>query len=772
MTTPVPLATIFGGNVTLEKGSDPSLFGWGDLTVARNVVISGTENSTGAESVGTLLVAGGSLFQKDMYIGTYINNADLYALFGHSHLSKTSIETDRGNFTVTGANGIGMEVGGNIVLHSTDGNLDILTSNNGSIITLDSTNNGNIHIYGNTIECVSSHGNINIETFGGNGEFIVNSTSASSNLSISLRGSVLDNWATPASLNIESDGALQIKTLHTDAEILIANSNIRDISGSTGLGNGKISLLAGAGGLDIISNTGGVISLLSQSASTMIKVDSDGNSGQDLLISLSGVLGSGTNSNLKIESDGNIKVYTKTNNKDIQIYQNENSIGMISITAGSGGLDVRTQQGGSINMTALNAGSVYENIANAPEQDLIFKLTGNTESNIIIESSGKIICDSTNGTILTSLSDISLISNTSIRIANDQINYPGVPVEIGTSTSITTIHGDLVVKGVTTTVDSETVTVKDNIMLVNSGPSGISDGGIAIKRYQPAADNSIGAVVTSTDDVITGTFEISGNTSTQVNLGITSSTQSNIYNGWWIKITSGKGAGQVRKIKEYNGNTQIATIYSTADQIGILGNPQPVEGKDFITIPDNMSTYSLYSCHYVMMIWDETQDEFSFICTPNNPTNNVTDVSISHYAPIRVGTLNSTSVNTGFINETIADTSLTVTLQHSVVSNGSKLVDFPKNYGIYILIVKPLTSDIKTHAIFMIGRINDEVPGTVTRLMSIKGKANEQLDMRWLASGGNSAEYLPEIFYRTTPDNSIYVYPDSSTTFKIKIITV
>ena len=66
------LATVFHGDVTLEQGSDVTEFGWGDLNVNRKCLIFGTENSTSATS-GTLIVNGGSTFNKDVFVGGIIN---------------------------------------------------------------------------------------------------------------------------------------------------------------------------------------------------------------------------------------------------------------------------------------------------------------------------------------------------------------------------------------------------------------------------------------------------------------------------------------------------------------------------------------------------------------------------------------------------------------------------------------------------------------------------------------------------------------------------
>ena len=39
----------------------------------------------------------------------------------------------------------------------------------------------------------------------------------------------------------------------------------------------------------------------------------------------------------------------------------------------------------------------------------------------------------------------------------------------------------------------------------------------------------------------------------------------------------------------YTSLTKVATIYTTADQTGVLNNPTPIEGLDWTTEPDNTS---------------------------------------------------------------------------------------------------------------------------------------------------------------------------------------
>lgn len=54
------------------------------------------------------------------------------------------------------------------------------------------------------------------------------------------------------------------------------------------------------------------------------------------------------------------------------------------------------------------------------------------------------------------------------------------------------VNGDLTVQGTTVTVDTETVVIKDNLLVLNSGPAGAADSGVLVKRYRNGVDSAGG----------------------------------------------------------------------------------------------------------------------------------------------------------------------------------------------------------------------------------------------------------------------------------------
>ena len=772
-----PLATIFHGDITLEQGSDVTQFGWGDININRKCIISGTENST-CNTDGSLIIAGGVGITKTLNVHENLNT-----LYGVTNLTETHIDTNNGPFTVTGGNTVFIQVGANAEFKSTGGNVninslvgtlqlygglnssnavDIVASNaDGGISLLSGTNTGSISIVSGSggITETTSNGNISISANNGSGSFNVNSAGDNQNLTISLNGK------TDSQLRIESTGnnttntALVINTSNTNGNIQISNAN--------GLGNGGMSQLVGSGGFTMITNTSGPISIVSQAASSSYLVNSIGTN-QNMIIGVENP----SDSALVLKSSGTnvtntaLQIYTTTTTGNISITQPFLSQGKITLLTGSGGIDASTQTGGSIIMTTYGAESTYTNTTLADYQDLNISVSGNTNSRVNITSSGI-----TNDAIKLSTTSITggiyLTANGTVRIESADVNNgvqiatntSNIPIYIGTPSSTTTIYGNLDVKGVTTSVESTVVTINDNMIVVNNAPSGTADGGLAIKRYQSANDSSYGDVILDNPDH-SGTIQAGDNTTTTVHLSLDASNLDNYYAGWWIKITGGSGENQVRRIRSYTGSTRIATIYSTADQHGILGNPIPTEGLNFSTIPDTTSTYSLYPCEFVMLIWDESHDEFAFVCSNQNPSDNT---SIVHYSDIHANDIIANNVILNTINGSDADVTAYVTLNNNSTTPVT-ITGFPKKYGVYQVFVKPSSeSDTsRTHAIFTIGRVNaTNIPGTVIRIISVKGVYNDQLDIQW------PNDSLPQLLYRPYP-NGI----SGSTVFKLKIVSL
>jgi len=763
-----PLSTIFEGDVTLGLGSDVTQFGYGDLNVNRHGRFYGTTEAI-SPTEGTLVSYGGLGVEKDAHLGS-----NLY-VYKTSYLSPTFVDTSNGVMSVSGGNSVNIQVGDNSKFISTGGSLTLsalsnnvniasgLNSNNAiKIIATDSS--GGVWVESGSgvgaINVISGSGGVSLYTSSGNmnltGNYaqtnIINNTlSNNQNLSINLTGN------TDSQLSIQSEGnnttlsAILINTVNNAGCIMLSNNN--------GLGAGTISLLSGSGGFNVYTNTGGSSNIVTQAGNTNILLNS-ANTGQVMTIGVNNK----TDSALIIQSEGinttqdALQIKTTNTAGNIVISQEPFSMGAVNITAGRGGFNVDTQTGGLVSVVANGNTSLYSNATTDDYQDLTVSVTGNTNSRVNIISEGtsneSIHIYSTGGVYAQSDGPINIQSTNILNGIQIGTQVANIPVQIGTANSQTTIYGNLDVRGTTTTIDSENVTIKDNITIVNNGPSGTANGGLGVKRWQSANNTGIGDVVVDTPDE-TG-YLTNTNTVTTITLPFTSNSTDDYYKDWWIRIMTGTGANQVRKIKSYSGSTKVATIYSTSDQTdeNVLNNTTPVEGMDFLTVPDNTSEYALFPCGYEFMIWNEFSNQFEFGCAPNSSNN-----SLTHYADLQVNDLTSNNINTTTINNVTADIIYNITLTNNSTTP-VPITGFTKNYGIYMVMVEA-TVATGAYALFSIGRNSySGNSGVVARLTSVKGVNDEQLDVQWPAND------VPYLYYR--PSKGI----SGTSQYRIKIMSI
>lgn len=235
--------------------------------------------------------------------------------------------------------------------------------------------------------------------------------------------------------------------------------------------------------------------------------------------------------------------------------------------------------------------------------------------------------------------DVKLLSTTE----SESVSTGGLIVSggVGVSGNLnvhgnTVIVGNLTVNGQTTTVDTTNTSLKDNVFLLNSGPTGSSDSGFIINRYQQ--DNNIGSgdVVADVYPPETHTLpDQSGMTTTQLKFPTSANAVNDYYTGWWIKISSGFSNNQIRRVTSYDGATKIATLSSS------WFNQNPSVG-DIVNV---------YNKPYIGIIYNETNDRFDFgstVQSPNQSSVIFTDhVPICYSAATSVSTTVSTSVSSG-----------------------------------------------------------------------------------------------------------------------------
>ncbi len=191
----------------------------------------------------------------------------------------------------------------------------------------------------------------------------------------------------------------------------------------------------------------------------------------------------------------------------------------------------------------------------------------------------------------------------------------------------TLITGNLVVNGQTTSVESNNTVITDNILVLNSGPSGSKDAGFVVNRFQEANDSGDGDIVNDT----TFTSFVLPNQGTitplQIKLPPSASGENDFYKNHWIRIDSGYSAQQVRKVVGYNETTKIVTVESP-------WTSQNPAGGDEIRMFDR---------NYAGIVLNEITDRFEFGTSAVNPNDSSSGLTFSKFVPIAADSMTLTS---------------------------------------------------------------------------------------------------------------------------------
>lgn len=193
------------------------------------------------------------------------------------------------------------------------------------------------------------------------------------------------------------------------------------------------------------------------------------------------------------------------------------------------------------------------------------------------------------------------------------------------------IGGNLTVLGSQTNVVSQTLNIGDNLVVINSGPSSTRDAGVLIQRFQTTNDSGTGDVVNDTAAFSTIFVSASGTTAV---FNIAASSSDNFYNGWFIRVTSGTGTDQVRRITSYTGGTRTATLASA-----------------WTTAPSLGDGVSFYNRVYASQFYQKASDSFVLGFTSDDPGSS--SITLRDYTSLATGavsvfsTVNSTGVGTG-----------------------------------------------------------------------------------------------------------------------------
>lgn len=168
------------------------------------------------------------------------------------------------------------------------------------------------------------------------------------------------------------------------------------------------------------------------------------------------------------------------------------------------------------------------------------------------------------------------------------------------------IGGKLTVLGNLISVNILNSNVNMNRLTINANVAiaGL-DTGLCFDRFQN--DNDVGYGDLS-NDIPNETGVVVTATATDITLQPSSSGTTDYYEKWYVKITSGMGIDQIRRIKSYDGLTKIADLDSP-----------------WTIIPGTGNSYELFACKFVIFFWDAGERRMKLACTANcssNPVNN------------------------------------------------------------------------------------------------------------------------------------------------------
>ncbi len=188
-----------------------------------------------------------------------------------------------------------------------------------------------------------------------------------------------------------------------------------------------------------------------------------------------------------------------------------------------------------------------------------------------------------------------------------------------------TITGNLIVNGTSTTVNSSSIAIQDNTIQLNASPSGVTDSGIIINRYQPVNDSGNGSIIA---DSAAFTTTIQSSTSNSVTLQ-SGSAIDNFYQNWWIKVGT-----QARKVASYVASTKQVNLES-----------------NFTTQPLTGATISFYNKVYASFVWNEASSCFTTGFTTSDSTSTFTfidntDLKVANMTTTKTLTIQDTTEST------------------------------------------------------------------------------------------------------------------------------
>ena len=283
--------------------------------------------------------------------------------------------------------------------------------------------------------------------------------------------------------------------------------------------------------------------------------------------------------------------------------------GALVVTTGGLGVEENINAGGKI--SAIGVVSAAVGTAAAPA----YSFTGRTTDVGVYSSAVKTFNVATNGLVKMTIGDTSASfdaaiatltlasTQTSTLSSNGALTVTG-GVGIGENLNVagnTVLAGDLIVGGTTTTIHSTVVDISDNLVVVNSGPSTTKDSGLCGMQFPTD--------IIANTPTVTGTASAGG--ASTITLVAPAVATADFYVGWYIQITAGTAAGDVKRITAYTVG-RLATVDSA-----------------WSTPTDNTSVYALYYQVYTGAVYSTGDQEMQLITFPDTDRPNIKSTTTS-----------------------------------------------------------------------------------------------------------------------------------------------
>lgn len=470
--------TIVKGQLATSLISDTSTVA---VTGTTGVTVTSIANNVTVDSASNFVVDANSAIQMDAAASSFLTVTGAGDLKLNTTAGRTVIEAGlagSNSITMTTTNAAGgididagtggfdvLATGGgfSIDAQNTASNLSLATNANAQDLTIALTGTSDSSILisstgtgADAIKITSSDTTGGLDIDAGTSGIAVDTTGG-----ISLDSAGSSNFTVTGAFDLTAKSTLGSVVIEAGEAVVDAiQINATDIAGG-------IHIDAGTGGIDVDTTGGFRVDTQATSYITLTGTDA---------LTVSNTAGQLILQSAKAAVDA------------VRIY-GSNAAGGIDIDSGTGGIDISSQ--GLVSIDAVGVSSNFSLAASGASQNLTLSLTGANSSSLQVLSSSTNATDAI--TINASAGGINIDATGSINLDTTDVSNgvsiatstAGVPVTIGTSSSTTIISGNLTVSGTTTTVNTETLLVEDNIIVVNSGGGELgNDAGMVVRRYQ------------------------------------------------------------------------------------------------------------------------------------------------------------------------------------------------------------------------------------------------------------------------------------------------